>query len=48
MADQEKYLGEYPPIDTPILFKPELIPEGQLASCRRFYTRYERVLLYTF
>ncbi|MCZ6835772.1 MAG: hypothetical protein O7G85_08365 [Planctomycetota bacterium] len=33
---QELYLTEYPPRDTPVHFKPELIPEGQLAHAGVF------------
>jgi len=35
-TEQEQYLGEYPPIDTPVLFKAELIPEKQLAHAGVF------------
>jgi len=32
----ELYLGEQSPMDTPLLFKPEIIPEGQLAHAGVF------------
>jgi len=35
-TEQEKYLGESPPIDMPELFKPELIPDKQLAHAGVF------------
>lgn len=35
-TEQEQYLGEYPPIATPVLFKPELIPDEQLAHAGVF------------
>ena len=35
-TEQEQYLGEYPPTDAPVLFKPELIPEDQLAHAGIF------------
>jgi len=35
-SEQKQYLGESPPIDAPVLFKPELIPEKQLAHAGVF------------
>ena len=34
--ERKQYLGEYPPTDTPVLFKPELIPDKQLAHAGIF------------
>ena len=35
-TEQELYLAEYPPTDTPVLFKPTLIPDKQLAHAGVF------------
>jgi len=35
-AEQKQYLGENPPINLPVLFKPELIPDTQLAHAGVF------------
>jgi hypothetical protein len=35
-TEEGKYLGEYPPIDVPILFKPELVPDKLLAHAGVF------------
>jgi len=35
-TEQELYLGEYPPIDKPVTFKPELTPDKQLAHAGVF------------
>jgi len=35
-TEQEQYLGEYPPVDIPVLFKPELIPDKHLAHAGVF------------